>query len=78
MEHETLEHLIRFILKTQEYFMADLTRLNASVAKLSTDVDALIAAQTPQSAVDAAQAAVDTVDAKVVSATPAPPTPPTP
>lgn len=50
--------------------------LNASVAKLSTDVDSLIAAGAntiPQSAVDAAQAAVDAVDAKVVAALPAPP-----
>jgi hypothetical protein len=54
--------------------------LNAAVAKLSTDVDTLIAQganSVPQAAVDAATAAVQAVDAKVVAATtPAPaPTP---
>lgn len=51
--------------------MADFTRLNASVSKLATDVDALIASQaTTQGSVDAAADAVDAVDAKVVAATP--------
>jgi len=52
--------------------------LNASVATLSTDTDALIAAlvalqagSVPQAQVDAAQAAVDAIDAKVKAATPA-------
>lgn len=55
--------------------MGDLSRLNASVAKLSTDVDTLIASQgaSDQAAIDQAQAAVDAVDTKVVTATPAPP-----
>jgi len=51
---------------------ADFTALNAAVAKLSTDVDALVAAQQPsvQPQVDAATAAVQAADAKVVAATP--------
>lgn len=54
--------------------MADTSKLTASVGKLSTDVDAFIAAQgpDPQPAIDAAQQVVDGADAKIVSATPAP------
>ena len=55
--------------------MADTSKLTASVAKLSTDVDALLASSAnDQPAIDAAQAVVDAADAKVVAATPAPPT----
>ena len=54
--------------------MADLTRLNAAVAKLTTDVDAFLAAQpNDQPAIDAAATVVEAADAKVVAATPAPP-----
>jgi cell division protein FtsB len=57
--------------------MADFSKLNASVAKLQTDVAALLAAQpNVQPQIDAAQAAVDQIDATVVAATPT--TPPTP
>lgn len=50
------------------------TALNASIAKLQTDVGILIASksQSNQAAIDAAQAAVDSVDAAVVAATPPP------
>lgn len=52
--------------------MADTSKLTAATAKLSADVDALIAAQANagQPAVDAATDAVNAVDAKVVAATP--------
>lgn len=47
--------------------------LNNSVAKLSADVDTLIASTAgtvPQAQVDAAQSAVDAIDAKVVATFP--------
>ena len=52
--------------------MADLSKLNAATTQLSTDVDALIAADAAQTqpAIDAATAAVEAIDAKVVAATP--------
>ncbi len=52
--------------------MADLSKLNAAVAKLNTDVDSLIASDTTtvQPAIDAATTAVEAVDAKVVAAIP--------
>jgi outer membrane murein-binding lipoprotein Lpp len=50
--------------------MADLSKLNAAVTQLSTDVDALIAANAAvQPAIDTATSAVQAVDAKVVAAT---------
>lgn len=51
--------------------MVDVSKLNAAVAKLSADVDALIAADAAgvQPLIDAATAAVLTVDSKVVAAT---------
>lgn len=53
--------------------MGDVSKLNASVAKLGGDVDTLLASSaSDQPAIDAAQVAVDAVDAKVVAATPAP------
>ena len=54
--------------------MADTSKLTAATAKLSADVDALIAAQANagQPSIDAATDAVNAVDAKVVAATPAP------
>ncbi len=59
-----------------EKIMSDLTRLNAAVAKLTTDVDTFLASQTnDQPAIDAATTVVETADAKIVAATPAPPTP---
>lgn len=65
------------IIKNQETQMAELDNLNSNVAKLSTDVDALLARPVPPAGVDpaAVQAAADAVaaiDAKVVAATPAP------
>jgi cell division protein FtsB len=50
----------------------DFSKLQASIAKLQTDVSALIAAkeQNNQAAIDAAQVAVDAVDSTVVAATP--------
>lgn len=55
--------------------MADTSKLTASVNKLSTDVDALLASSAnDQPAIDAAQQAVDAVDQKVLAATPAVPT----
>jgi hypothetical protein len=56
--------------------MADFSKLNASVAKLSSDVDTFLskaaaASAAEQPTIDAAQAAVDAADAKVVAATPA-------
>ena len=57
-----------------ERLMANLDRLNAAVAKLTTDVDAFLAAQpNDQPAIDAAATVVEAADAKVVAATPAPP-----
>ena len=52
--------------------MEDFTALNAAIAKLQTDVNALIAAkeQNNQAAIDSATAAVNAVDAAVVAATP--------
>ncbi len=52
--------------------MADVSKLNDAVAKLNTDVDALVAARPkdPQPAIDAATDAVLAVDQKVVNATP--------
>ncbi len=51
--------------------MADVSKLNAAVTKLSTDVDGLIASQAGvQPAIDAATDAVTAVDTKVVAATP--------
>ena len=55
--------------------MADFTNLNAAIAKLGTDVDALVAASSAASAVvqpaiDSAATAVEAADAKVVAATP--------
>lgn len=50
--------------------MADVSKLNDAVTKLSTDVDALIASQAAvQPAIDSATAAVTAVDDKVVAAT---------
>lgn len=51
--------------------MADFSKFNAALAALSTDINALIAADQP--AVDAATAAVTALDATVKAATPAPP-----
>lgn len=53
--------------------MADFTKLNDAVAKLSTDVDTLVAAEASktQPAIDSATAAVEAADAKVIAATPA-------
>lgn len=50
--------------------MADLSKLQASVAKLDADVDALLAKpQSPSQAdLDALQSIVDAEDAKVVAA----------
>ncbi len=61
--------------KDLEKIMSDLSRLNAAVAKLTTDVDTFLASQTnDQPAIDAATTVVETADAKIVAATPAPPT----
>jgi len=50
--------------------------LNASVAKLKTDVAALLAADAAtQPAIDSAQASIDTFDAAVVAAVPVAPAP---
>ena len=58
-----------------ERIMADLTRLNNAVVKLTTDVDTLISSvPNDQAAIDSAAAAVEAVDTKVVAALP-PPTP---
>lgn len=66
-----------------ETIMADFTAANAALAKLQTDVDALLAAAPPvpvddQPAVDALTAAIGELDAKVVAATPVPTPPPPP
>lgn len=76
-ENSETHKLLRQILILGANIMGDVSKLNASVAKLSTDVDALIAAQgqRDQAAIDQAQAAVDAVDSKVVAATPAAPAP---
>jgi hypothetical protein len=59
------------ILLLELKIMADISKLTAAVAKLSTDVDALIALNgNAQPAIDIATAAVEAVDAKVVAATP--------
>ena len=76
---EALHHLRgqnRTIIENQEKIMGDVSKLTAAVTKLSTDVDALLAAQgaSDQAAIDAQTTAVTAVDAKVVAATPAPPT----
>jgi len=49
--------------------MADLSKLQASVAKLQTDVEALIAQQPPndQPAIDALTQTTDALDAQVVA-----------
>jgi len=62
--------IVNFIIGVR--IMADTSKLTAATAKLSADVDALIAAQANagQPAVDAATDAVNAVDAKVVAATP--------
>jgi len=62
--------IVNFILGV--IIMADTSKLTAATAKLSADVDALIAAQANagQPAIDAATDAVNAVDAKVVAATP--------
>lgn len=69
------ERLLERLLESQEKIMSDLSKLNSTTAKLSTDVDALIASQTSdQPAIDAATAAVQAVDDKVIAATPPPTT----
>lgn len=65
--------LLYKILQNQESEMAEIDNLNTNVAKLSTDVDALLAKAPPATGVDpaAVQAAADAVaavDAKVVAA----------
>jgi len=60
-----------FLLWRDKKMAADFTALNAAVAKLKTDVDALIAAQpNVQPQIDVATAAVEAVDATVLAATP--------
>lgn len=56
----------------EKIIMADLSKLTAAVAKLSADVNALLAsdAAVVQPSIDAATAAVEAVDATVVAATP--------
>ena len=59
------------LLDLRRKLMADTSKLTASVTKLTTDIDAFLAAQAnDQPAIDAAQQAVDAADAKVVAATP--------
>ena len=56
--------------------MGDTTALNAAIAQLQTDVNALVAAfqaASDQPAIDSATAAVDTIDSGVKAALPPPP-----
>jgi len=66
--------LLYTILSNQEKEMSELDNLNANVAKLSADVDALLAKPVPTgvdpAAVQAAADAVAAIDAKVVAANP--------
>jgi outer membrane murein-binding lipoprotein Lpp len=66
--------LLYIILKSQENLMSAIDTLNANVAKLSTDVDALLAkpAGVPEAAVQTAADAVAAIDAKVTAVLPAP------
>ena len=73
--------LLLLMLKGMHTMALDLTKLNASVARLSGDVDALIAAlpdpakaAADQAAVDAVAATLDTVSGKAETAVPPAPT----
>jgi len=59
--------LLILILERQELMALDLTKLSAAVSKVSTDVDALVAAHGTAASAAAAQAAADqaSVDALV-------------
>jgi hypothetical protein len=84
-KHWELERIIRhafaeiltnqkLIISNQEKQMAAIDDLNAAVTQLTTDVDALIAAQgTPDSAIEPVVANVNALDAQVKAALPAAP-----
>lgn len=67
---QVLAEALLFIISQQEKTMSALDDLKAVTAKLSTDVDALIAQQggVPEAEVAAAAAAVQAIDDKVVAA----------
>jgi hypothetical protein len=72
-----MRELFREFIHEVRHLRMSIDALNSSVATLSTDTDALIAAlvalqtgSVPQAQVDAAQAAVDAIDVKVKAATP--------
>lgn len=67
-----LRHGLSEILINQRIIMADLTKLQASVASLTTSVDALLADTTSQPAVDAIQASVDALNTAVTAVLPPP------
>jgi len=69
-EFSRLRGLIYELFIKEDRLVADISKLQASVAKFTADVDALLAKpSTPtQSDLDALQTAVDAEDAKVVAA----------
>lgn len=68
--HFTDGHLLAHILKGQMTMALDLTALNANIAKLSTDVDTLIAeaGSTPQSVIDGVAANILAISQKAETA----------